>query len=112
MQIRFEQTLAGTPATAQQEADDEADKWSMVWGAGTVDEQLQWPEDMGEDLSQIVVEELLDPQIKLGKRLRRHLTIWVRRHRVPILVDLQRFRHQANNINVVGQLQRLVSKQE
>ena len=59
-QIRFHQTLVGTPSTAQQEADDEAEAWSMHWGAGTQSEQLQWPDDMGEDLPQIVAEELLE----------------------------------------------------
>ena len=34
-QIRFGQAIADTPATAQQEADDEAEAWSQIWGAGT-----------------------------------------------------------------------------
>ena len=59
-QIRLDQTIAGTPATAQQEADDEAEAWSKHWGAGTHGEQLQWPDDMGEDLQKIVAEELLE----------------------------------------------------
>ena len=59
-QIRLDQTIAGTPSTAQQEADDDAEAWSKHWGAGTHGEQLQWPDDMGEDLPQIVAEELLD----------------------------------------------------
>ncbi len=53
-QIRFGQTIAGTPATAQQEADDEAEAWSQIWGAGTQGEKLQWPSDMGEELPKIV----------------------------------------------------------
>ena len=48
--IRFDQASAGTPATAQQEADDEAEAWSKHWGAGRQMEELQWPRDMGDDL--------------------------------------------------------------
>ena len=33
-QIRLDQTIVGTPATAQQDADDEAEAWSKHWGAG------------------------------------------------------------------------------
>ena len=57
-QMRFENTCKGTPATAQQEADDEAECWSKHWGVGTIAEPLQWPTDVGEELPQIVIEEL------------------------------------------------------
>ena len=33
--LRLEQNTAGTPATAQQEADDEAEAWGKHWGTGT-----------------------------------------------------------------------------
>ena len=59
-EIRFNQSCQGTPANAQQEADDEAEAWSMHWGAGLQSEELQWPSDMGEDLPAIMVEELLE----------------------------------------------------
>ena len=58
--IRFEQASAGTPATAQQEADDEAEAWSKTWGGGQHMEELKWPTDMGDDLPAILVEELLE----------------------------------------------------
>ena len=45
--IRLEQDSAGTPATAQQEADDEAEAWSKTWGDGQQMEELKWPTDMG-----------------------------------------------------------------
>ena len=57
-QLRFDQSVKGTPATAQQEADDEAENWSGHWGAGTKCEELKWPEDMGDELSELVAEEL------------------------------------------------------
>ena len=59
-QLRMEQDLAGTPATAQQEADDEAEAWGKHWGVGTQMEPLQWPDDMGEGLPELIVEELLE----------------------------------------------------
>ena len=58
--IRFDQASAGTPATAQQEADDEAEARSKHWGAGQQMEELKWPTDMGDDLPAILVEELLE----------------------------------------------------
>ena len=57
-QLRFDQAGIGTPATAQQEADDEADAWGKHWGAGTEAEELQWPDDLGDELPMLVVEEL------------------------------------------------------
>lgn len=59
-QIRFDQAVVGTPATAQQEADDEAEAWSKHWGEGIQGQQLQWPDDMGDDLPTIMAEELLE----------------------------------------------------
>ena len=59
-ELRFEQASLGTPATAQQEADDEADAWGELWGAGTEAEELQWPDDLGDELPRLVVEELMD----------------------------------------------------
>ena len=58
--IRFNQASTGTPATAQQEADDEAQAWGKIWGEGTRTEELKWPSDMGDDLPAILVEELLE----------------------------------------------------
>ena len=52
--------MVGAPATAQQEADNEAEAWSKHWGAGTHGDQLQWPDEMGEELPGIVAEELLE----------------------------------------------------
>ena len=52
--------MAGTPATAQQEADDQTDSWGMRWGAGTQVERLQWPDDMGEALPEMIADELLE----------------------------------------------------
>ena len=40
-QVRFEQGQAGTPAGAQQESDDEAEKWAKHWGTGREWEPLQ-----------------------------------------------------------------------
>ena len=59
-QIRLDQTAKGTPATAQQEADGEADAWCGHWGAGTEVEKLQWPDDMGDGLPRLMVEELIE----------------------------------------------------
>ena len=56
--VRFEQSSKGTPAAAQQEADDEAEAWKNIWGAGTKQEELQWPMDMGEELPAMMVDEL------------------------------------------------------
>ena len=58
--IRCNQTCHGTPATAQQEANDEAESGGKRWGAGEKMEDLQWPSDMGEDLPAIMFEELLE----------------------------------------------------
>ena len=58
--VRFEQGLAGTPAGAQQEADDEASKWGKHWGTDQECEPLKWPTDMGAPLMDLLVEELVD----------------------------------------------------
>ena len=58
--LKFDQAAGSPPATAQQQADDEAEAWHMQWGKGLADEPLVWPADMGEDLPRILREELIE----------------------------------------------------
>ena len=48
------------PANAQQEADDEATAWHKQWGKGLVMRPVAWPTDLGDDLPEIVYQELVD----------------------------------------------------
>ena len=38
--LKFEQAVGTPPATAQQQADDEAEAWRQQWGKGLVNEPL------------------------------------------------------------------------
>ena len=58
--LRLEQAGKGTPAAAQQEADDQANKWHRQWGAGLHFGDLQWPADMGDELPELLIDELLE----------------------------------------------------
>ena len=60
--VRLQMDQRGTPAGAQQESDDEARGWAGHWGEGdsTVDRgPLKWPQDMGPELEEILVDELV-----------------------------------------------------
>ena len=46
--ILFDQGERATPASAQQEADDQALKWQEQLGGPGNPEELKWPEEMGE----------------------------------------------------------------
>ena len=46
--LKFQQADGGSPATAQQEADQQADSWHKQWGRGLEVEELHWPADMGD----------------------------------------------------------------
>ena len=56
--IRFDQGEKGTPASAQQEADDQAPKWQEQWGGPGSPEERKWPKEMGEEMEDVLVEEL------------------------------------------------------
>ena len=58
--LKFQQADGGSPATAQQEADQQADSWHNQWGCDLETEELQWPTDMGEELSALLVDEILE----------------------------------------------------
>ena len=58
--LKFEQAIGSPPATAQQQADDEAEAWHGQWGKGVDIEPLRWPSEMGEDLARILREELVE----------------------------------------------------
>ena len=58
--LKHEHADKDAPACSQQEVDDQADKWHREWGKGIDHEPIQWPEDLGEDLADLLVEELLD----------------------------------------------------
>ena len=59
-ELRFQQAEGQAPATAQQEADQQADGWHEQWGASLKEDVLHWPEDMGEELPAIIAEELCE----------------------------------------------------
>ena len=44
--LRFEQCIGNPPASAQQQADDEAERWQEL-GKGLKLKDMQWPDDMG-----------------------------------------------------------------
>ena len=46
-ELRLEESIKGTPASAQQEAYDQARKWEEIWTKGAEDEELTWPEECG-----------------------------------------------------------------
>ena len=54
--LKFQQAENRAPATAQQEADQQADMWHKHWGDGLSIKDVQWPDDMGEDLPGIIAE--------------------------------------------------------
>ena len=56
---RFEQDCRGTPATAQQEVDDQAEGWSKQWGCDLDIEEPKWPADMGEGMAELLHDEVL-----------------------------------------------------
>ena len=58
--IKFEHAEKGVPADAQQQVDEQADRWHKEWGRDMEQEPIHWPEDLGGDLEQLLVEELLD----------------------------------------------------
>ena len=58
--LRFQQAEDNAPTTAQQEADQQADMWHTHWGAALERDVLQWPDDMGEELPELLVEELCE----------------------------------------------------
>ena len=58
--LKFEQAEGNPPATAQQQADDEAGTWNKQWGSETQAAPLKWPADMGEELPRILREELIE----------------------------------------------------
>ena len=47
------------PANAQQEADDEATEWHKQWGKGMVMRPVVWPTDLGDELPEILYEQLV-----------------------------------------------------
>ena len=57
-ELNVQQAGNGAPATAQQEADQQADSWHKQWGAGCEIQEIRWPEHMGDDLPAILVEEM------------------------------------------------------
>ena len=61
--LKFQQAEHHAPATAQQEADQQADMWHKQWGAGLAMKDMQWPEHMGDELPTIIAEEICDAAI-------------------------------------------------
>ena len=58
--LKFQQAEDHAPATAQQEADQQADMWHKQWGADLAKDVLQWPEDIGEELPAMIAEEICE----------------------------------------------------
>lgn len=58
--LKFQQVEDHAPATAQQEADQQADMWHKQWGVDLAIQELQWPVDLRDELLAIVVEELCE----------------------------------------------------
>ena len=61
--VRIDQNMKGTLATAQQEVDDQARKWEDQWAAHQEIEELRWPEEMGEEVEEIMIQELLEESL-------------------------------------------------
>ena len=59
-EIKFEHAHKGAPAYAQQQVDDQANRWHKEWGHGLKQEPIAWPSDLGEELQQLLVEQLLE----------------------------------------------------
>ena len=58
--IKFEHAEKGVPADSQQQVDEQAERWHVEWGKDVVQDPIHWPKDLGNDLEQLLVEELLD----------------------------------------------------
>ena len=58
--LKFQRAEDHVPATAQQEADQQAGRWHKQWGVGLAIQELQWPEDVGDELPAIVSEGICD----------------------------------------------------
>ena len=58
--LKFQQAENCAPATAQQEADQQADMWNGQWGADCVRKEIRWPEHLGDELHDILVEEMCE----------------------------------------------------
>ena len=58
--LKSEQAEGNPPASAQQQADDEAAAWNKQWGSETKAAPVKWPADMGEELPRILREELIE----------------------------------------------------
>ena len=56
--LKVQQAAGHIPATAQQEADQQADMWHKQWDSDLKRDVLQWPEDMGEELPALLAEEI------------------------------------------------------
>ena len=52
--LKFQQAEDQAHAMAQQEADQQADMWHHHWGKGQCIQDVQWPDDMGEELLDII----------------------------------------------------------
>ena len=57
--LRFEQGSTGTPVTAQQEVDDQAEKWSEQWGCELNIDEPVWPKEMGSGMVELIYDELI-----------------------------------------------------
>lgn len=58
--MKFEEASGSPPATAQQQADGEAEAWHGQWGKGLEIEPLKWPGEMGKELPRILKEKLVE----------------------------------------------------
>ena len=58
--LKFQQAENHAPATAQQEAEQQADMWHKHWGDGLSINDVQWPDDMGEELPGIIAESICE----------------------------------------------------
>ena len=59
-ELKFQQAENFAPATAQQEADQQADMWHRQWGAGCELQEIRWPDHLGDELHAILVEEMCE----------------------------------------------------
>ena len=59
-ELEFQQAENFAPATAHQEADQQADMWHRQWGAGCELQEIRWPDHLGDELHAILAEEICE----------------------------------------------------
>ena len=58
--VKFDHAVSGTPAYIQQQADQEARKWHLEWGEGIAQDEIQWPEEIDDELVELLADNLVE----------------------------------------------------